>query len=247
MPTTIGTGGYVLMVSFWVLHLFYHCFLMIVNYFFQLINFGPNTGTSETQPTDISLAFPPHRQHTNNNGHRSVCFCGEFLSSSPFLPLFLAMSQLFFSIKFLRSHHGIGQNSAHNWSLASCPHLWHANKAAVGMFWWWVFFLHLFYNSFQLHLSYFLQLNNYGPNIGTAETQPTDWSLASRPHRRHNNGNRQRRVCFDCEFLHFEPFLTVFSYVPIIFSIKFLRPHNGNSAHRLKFGLPPSLPTRQRQ
>jgi hypothetical protein len=62
-----------------------------------------------------------------------------------------------------------------------------------------------------------LELNNYGPNTGMAETQPTDGSLASRPHGQHDNDNRQRQVCFDGVFLHFDPFLPVFSDAPIIF------------------------------
>jgi hypothetical protein len=156
-PTTISSGGYVLFVSCLFLHLFYLFSATSHLFFLQLNNYGPITGSAETQPTDWSLASCPNCRHANDNRHRAVCFCGEFFISSPFLPLFLATSQ------------------------------------------------------------FFLQWSSCGPITRSAEAQPTDWSLASRPHRRHANDNRQRRVCFVCELFVPSPFLPVSSYVSVIF------------------------------
>ena len=170
-------------------------------------------GSAKTQPTDWSLAFRSHRQLANDNRHQAVCCCSEFLIFSPFLPVLLATSQCFFTIKFLC---GPIMQSAKaqptDWSLASCPHRQHANnnRQQQVCFDGELFVPSPFLPIFSYISVIFLQLNNYGPITGSAKTQPTDWSLAFRSHRRHANDNRHRAVCFCGEFLISSPFLSFF-------------------------------------
>jgi hypothetical protein len=51
-PMTIGSGGYVLMVSCLFLHHFYLFSATSHLFFLQLNNYSPITGLAETQPTD---------------------------------------------------------------------------------------------------------------------------------------------------------------------------------------------------
>ena len=128
------------------------CFqLRLISIFLQLNNYSPITRSAETQPTDWSFAFRSHCRHANDNKHQAVCFCGEFLMSSPFLPLFLATSQFFFTIKFLWSHHAISRSSAHRLKFG-LPPSFADMPTTIGIGWYvlmvsfWV--LHLFYHYF---------------------------------------------------------------------------------------------------
>ena len=135
-----------------------------------------------------------------------------FFAFFTFLPLFFNDSQLFFQ---LNTYHHIMQSAETqptDWSLASRPHHQHTNNnrhllvCFDGEFFSSSPFLTLFFNDSQL----FFQLSNHGPNTGMVETQPTDWSFASCPHRSHANNNRHHSVCFCSEFLSSSPFLPLF-------------------------------------
>ena len=165
--------------------------------------------SAETQPTDWSLASCPNCRHANDNRQQAVCFCGEFLISSPFLPLFLATSQFFLQWSSCGPITRSAEAQPTDWSLASRPHHRHTNKNKQRRV---CFDGELCVPSpFQPVFSYasviFLQLNNYCPITGSAVTQPTDWSLAFRSHRRHANHNSSSGYILRIRFHSLPPFL----------------------------------------
>jgi hypothetical protein len=102
-----------------------------------------------------------------------------------------------------------------DWSLASRPHRWHANnnRQRRVCFDGECFLPSPFLPLFLATSQFFLELSSWGPITRSAEAQATDWSLASRPHRRHANDNRQQRVHFRGAFLF------PFNFLPIYFSL----------------------------
>jgi hypothetical protein len=177
-------------------------FLATSQFFLQSSSCGPITRSAEAQPTDWSLASRPNCRHANDNRQQAVCFCGEFLISSPFLPLFLATSQFFLQLSSCGPITRSAEAQPTDWSLASCPHRRHANdnRQRRVCFYGELFVPSPFLPVFSYVSVIFLQLNNYCPITGSAVTQPTDWSLAFRSHRRHANDNRQQWVYFEDTF-----------------------------------------------
>ena len=95
-----------------------------------------------------------------------------------------------------------------------------------------------------------IQFISYGPTLGTAETQPTDWVWPPALHHCLDNINRQRRVYFCGEFLGPLHFLRFFHSYITFFSFNLLRSQRGNgkiSAHRLNLASFPAPPPGQHQ
>ncbi len=86
---------------------------------------------------------------------------------------------------------------------------------------------HIFYKCF-IAMTHFFQFIIYDPTLGTAKTQPTDWTWPLTLHQRLDNINRQRRVYFCGEFLGPLHFLWIFhSYVAKFFHLNCCGPNMG--------------------
>ena len=147
---------------------------------FQLNTYGHITGSATTLPTDWTLALHPHPLHANSSTQHGVCFECKFY----FLHL-LYHCCFFMRITFQLNTVVTTQdwpNLSPQTEVWPCTHIT-VTPTTIGCNWYFYGMGHLFFTFFTIVFSYisivFSIKNIFSPNTTMANTQPTEWSLAS--------------------------------------------------------------------
>ena len=153
---------------------------------------------TESQPTCWSWSDPPHHRVDSNNRQRQVNFQRILLFPSPFSLMSFSYISIYFELNSYGPTMGTAETQPTNWIIPPALHHHLANNNRQR----WVYFCGVF--SCQLHflqmvhsyLEIFFQFIIYGPTMGRAEAQPTDWVWPPTPHHHLANNNRQQRIYF---------------------------------------------------
>jgi hypothetical protein len=178
------------MLWLWVFALFTFstCFQLRLSYFVTMKQLRSQYQNGRNSAHRLKSGLPHSLPTCQRYRQRWVCFEGECLLPSPFLPVFSYVSVIFLQLITYGPNTEKAETQPTDWSLASHPHCQNANdnrqrRVCCDS----EFLLCSPFLLFSLTSQVFLQLYNFGPNSRTSKTQPTDWRLASRPHCWHAN------------------------------------------------------------
>ncbi len=154
LPRTIGSGGYIFVVSFHELIFFDHIILNTCEFFSIKLLYRSTGEIAETQSTDWVWYSALDRHVAKNNWQRRVYFRGEFSWTHLFSPYYTHHTSIFFQLNGYRSTGEIAETQSTDWVWHSAldrhvaKNNWQRRVYFCGEFAW----THLFWPYYTQHM-----------------------------------------------------------------------------------------------